>query len=222
MENSKYYYFGQDYSLTYKRLDKLEEELIEMVYKFSTTRPLVWQNIHDHVLTNSLISYVKDTTCIISTYELTKNDAYWLFHILKEFLRKGQITKILYKKEFIIVHFYNKFIIDVLTTRKKWLSLVVYYQLKKYFNGKFYLDTLYEDNNQRILLDLLYVSDDEKQKITFNVTKPLITSINSEIIVYYLYIYEERNVTTNRNIDKIKFNYQFPIFLKEIKKIIFS
>lgn len=214
------YYFGQDYSLTFKRLSQLEEEFIRIISDYALRYPLMWQALQENVFGEPSITYVRDTTFIISTYLLDKNDAYWLFNLLKLLLRNGQVTKIIYKKEFIIVHLDNEFIVEVLTVRKKWLAIVNYQLLKENYIDNVYLNTIYEDHNHQEIIDVLYLDHNQNKKICFNVVNCNNNINNSDLDFYYIYIYQERQMSKYPSLKKLQFDYQIPLYKKELSNIL--
>ena len=80
---NKEYLKGNDYIINLIKRDNIEEKFIEFVYTESLSRPFSWLNFIEDVLSNSKITYTINTTSIISTYLIKKEESYYLFETLK-------------------------------------------------------------------------------------------------------------------------------------------
>ena len=100
----KSYLIIDNYVINLYKFDKIEESFINFIYMECYKRPLLWLMLTEELLSNPKICYLINTTMIISTYLIDKDKCYYFFKTLRKLLLIGAINKIIYKKEFIIVH----------------------------------------------------------------------------------------------------------------------
>lgn len=199
---NKEYLKGNDYIINLIKRDNIEEKFIEFVYTESLSRPFSWLNFIEDVLSNSKITYTINTTSIISTYLIKKEESYYLFETLKTLLRLSVIKKIIYKKEFIIVHYANEFIKEILTNKNKWLSITIGELLKENnIIDTIYYGAIYNDYKIKKEIDALLIY--KEQLIILNTDLINIVD-NQEFLNFYISI---SNVMQNIQIPYIKFNY---------------
>lgn len=199
---SREYYQGIDYIINFSNLDNIEEKFVKFVYEESLSRPFMWLIFTEDILNNKNITYSINTTSIISTYNVKQEESYYLFETLKQLLRIGAILKIIYKKEFIIVHYYNEFIKDTLTINNKWLNITVgELLLENKIVDKLYYNSLYDDYKTNKKIDLL-LELDQKLVICSTNMNNIINNTNLKNI--YISI---TNKNKDCHIPYIKFNY---------------
>jgi len=199
---NKEYLKGNDYIINLIKRDNIEEKFIEFVYTESLSRPFSWLNFIEDVLSNSKITYTINTTSIISTYLIKKEESYYLFETLKTLLRLSVIKKIIYKKEFIIVHYANEFIKEILTNKNKWLSITIGELLKENnIIDTIYYGAIYNDYKIKKEIDALLIY--KEQLIILNTDLINIVD-NQEFLNFYISI---SNTMKNIQIPYIKFNY---------------
>ena len=199
---SREYYQGIDYIINFSNLDNIEEKFVKFVYEESLSRPFMWLIFTEDILNNKNITYSINTTSIISTYNVKQDESYYLFETLKQLLRIGAILKIIYKKEFIIVHYYNEFIKDTLTINNKWLNITVgELLLENKIVDKLDYNSLYDDYKTNKKIDLL-LELDQKLVICSTNMNNIINNTNLKNI--YISI---TNKNKDCHIPYIKFNY---------------
>lgn len=199
---SKEYLKGNDYIINLIKRDDIEEKFIEFVYNESLSRPFRWLNFIEDILSNSKLTYTINTTSIISTYLVNKEDSYYLFETLKTLLRLSVIKKIIYKKEFIIVHYTNEFIKEILTNNNKWLSITVGELLKENnIIDTIYYGSIYNDYKIKKEIDALLIY--KEQLIVLNTDSNNIVE-NQDFLNFYITI---SNLMKNVQIPYLKFNY---------------
>lgn len=213
------YYNTEEYSLTFNNLDLLEEEFIEYIVDYINIHPFIWNELTNRILYNQRITYVKDTTFIITTYEIKERYIKYFFELFKELLRMGYVNKIIYKKEFMIVHLYSECITKALSTPNDWIILMTYKLIKtkiNYYDA--FLNVTYESNSRKELLDLILCKDNIP-KIIVN-TKILKECYLSNIKKIWLYLFISRFDIVEDDWIKLKFNYNRTLFENELKSLI--
>lgn len=200
------YYTTNDYSITYRFLDDIEEKFVQYMIDYIKMKPFIWNEITNKILYNRLITYVKDTTFIITLYDIKNKNMKSLFDLLKNLLRKGYINKLIYKKEFIITHLYSELVVKVLSEYNYWLVIMTYDIIKKSYNTfQFYLNPIYQTSIKKITLDgIIFINEDPKLIITTSL-KNLKNLDLLEILLIYLF--NTKDEINEEFINKIKFEY---------------
>lgn len=124
-------------------------KLYYVVTTIFDTHPLWWEVFIENIINNQKITYINYTTMIISIYELDVTKITILFEILKLMKKKELILKVINKKEFLIIHLSDEVLLDYLTSKTKWINLVVYKILsEEYPSHKIYLkdELIFVDN----------------------------------------------------------------------------
>ena len=198
----KEYLKGNNYIINLIKRNGIEEKFINFVYQESLIRPLLWLIFTEDILCNTKITYTINTTSIISTYLVKKEDCYYLFETLKTLLRLSAIKKIIYKKEFIIIHYYNEFIKNILTVKDKWLNLTIGEILKenKIIDNVYY-SSIYNDYNVKKEIEVLLVHDEKIIILNTNLNNVI---ENEGFLNIYITI---SNLMKRISIPHIKFNY---------------
>lgn len=211
------YYASEKYSLTFEYLNEIEEKFIQDITDYIKMKPFIWNEITNKILYNRYITYVKDTTFIITLYEIEDNNLKSLFELLKELLRKGYVTKIIYKDEFIIVHLYSILITKILSSHNNWLIAITYSILSK-SNLKIdiYLNVYYESKTEKKYIDSV-VFQNNIPKITF-ITNFNDQLISEDMIKVLLYIFKTKEYSDINPLflQKIKFDYDLKKYRKKI------
>ena len=101
------------YSIRNIDLNTIDKKFIDTSYKYLKQYPNKWYDIIYKIICNQKISYFKDTTAIIQISLLDINNTENFFILLKKYLNEKIIIKIIFKKEFIIIHFNEIFHIDL-------------------------------------------------------------------------------------------------------------
>ncbi len=125
-------------------------KLYTIVTSIFNVHPLWWEVFIENIIHNQKITYINNTTMIISIYELDTTKAIILFEILKE-MKKKELVKIINKREFLIIHIKDDEILEYLISKTKWINLVVYKMLsEEYPKNKVYLknELIFVDNNK--------------------------------------------------------------------------
>lgn len=201
------YYATEEYSLTFNFLEEIEENFIKDIKEYIMMKPFAWNEI-TKILYDRLITYVKDTTFIITLYTIKTNSLKYLFELLKELLRKGYVTRIIYKEEFIIVHLYSILITKILSSYNYWLVALSYSVIKNNnFEFDIFLNVFYESKDNSCYIDsVIFKNNYPKSFILSNYNK-LLEDCSIPKALLYIYRTIEHNQFEKYFLKKIKFNY---------------
>ena len=125
-------------------------KLYAIVVNVFNVHPLWWEVFIENIIHNQKITYINNTTMIISVYELDITKVIILFEILKE-MKKKELVKIINKREFLIIHIKDMEILEYLASKTKWINLIAYKMLsEEYPNNKVYLknELIFIDNKK--------------------------------------------------------------------------
>lgn len=107
--------------------NRITLEIIDII----STRPSWWIIYSLYIVNDKKITYKKDTTLIISLYSLKSHRIIILYNILKRFYKLELIEKVIYKKEFVIVHMKDEAAFKILTDPNYWKLMLVEYLIIK-------------------------------------------------------------------------------------------
>ena len=175
--------------------------LYKIVNEINETHPLWWPE------------FINDTTIIFGLYELKADEVIILYSILKKFKKEKLLVKVIYKREFLIVHFNNTEIIDYLIEPNKWLNLVVYKKISEKYNPSSLLLNPTEDETLRFIY---------QGTVYHFFTKPH-KSYQSNRYHKYIYLYTNLQVKYKNLLDnhlkylhnKDEFNKKFEVILEK-------
>ena len=213
------YYNTENYSLTFTELDKIEEKFIDYIVNYINVYPFIWNELTNQILYDRMINYVRDTTFIITIYEIKNKNLKCFFELFKDLLRIGYVRKIIYRKEFMIVHIYSKFIAEALSTPNNWLILMTYKAIKSmHLRLEIFLNVEYESKLTKEKLDLIICKNDIP---TILINTKVIEDINiTTIRKIWLYLFISRDDIIDDKWEKIKFSYDKAKYTKELRTII--
>lgn len=112
------------------RFNEVELSFIDDFYSFLKKYPFKMFDILK-VLNNTEITFKRDTTLIITITKLSKLMFKDLLSLFDELCKNSAISKIIFQKEFLIIHLYNEFITNVLTNKTMYMYIDYYYTLLK-------------------------------------------------------------------------------------------
>lgn len=162
-------------------------------YQLAKTFPLKWYEFINKVVGNNQITYFKDTTMIINLIDLDLSLVKITFEVLKEYYKDNLFSKIIYKKEYIIVHFLSVKTKEVFEHINLWQAIYLYYIIKENYNDlNVYLRGIIRKNvNEYENVDLII--KDKNDLYLVSSTNPIseIYGVSKNI---YLYNKRSRNV----------------------------
>lgn len=119
-------------------LKKIDYDFVLFFDKYISSYPFKCYNMME-LFTNKEVVYTKDTTLIINLIKVSIDSLYNIFNLFKDLLRNNIISRIIYKKEVLIVYFKSDFIMSFFKIRNKWLIIPLISVLLELEN-KFYFD----------------------------------------------------------------------------------
>lgn len=150
------------------------------------------------------VIYIKDTTIIIELLKLNYDEINNIFIYFKEFLNNKIITKLIYKKEYLVVIFDDLFNISFFLKNNKWmLILLMNYCINN--NIKSYYD-VYLKSDETIYS--MFMIKCNNYFITFDNIK--LNKLNNNHIPLVINLY-------NNNDFNIMFSFDIDILLNNIK-----
>ena len=179
------YLKDNDY-IIYNKLNYIDELFIDFINEEAYLTPFKFLDMMENIFNNKNINYVIDSTSVISTYLINIKDLEYFYLFLRKLLLKGFVNKIIYKNEFIIIHYNNLFIKNSLCLNNSWTILLIYNIFKELnLDVDCYLYSLFKNNTKEEVLDLLFIKDDNY--IVFSSFSDI--NIASYIKVYNVLIY---------------------------------
>lgn len=118
------------YQIIYYTHTKFDYLFYHKTYELGMKYPYKWYDFIHNIMNNPKVTYYKDTTLIITLIDLEIYQVKILFEFLKEYLKERLIKKVLYHREFLIVHFFNNNTINVFKVKNLWMSIYGYYMIK--------------------------------------------------------------------------------------------
>lgn len=119
-------------------LKKIDYDFVLFFDKYISSYPFKCYNMME-LFTNKEVVYTKDTTLIINLIKVSNDSLYNIFNLFKDLLRNNIISRIIYKKEVLIVYFKSDFIMSFFKIRNKWLIIPLISVLLE-LETKFYFD----------------------------------------------------------------------------------
>lgn len=129
------YISNSKYSLKTIKHTKIDKKFIEVSYSYQKRFPGKWEFFANNIIKKPEICYFRDTTSIINVNLIDFNELTNLFEILKLYLNNRIIKKIIYKKEFIIIHFNNDFHVEFIKNPMYLLAINLFKFLDNNYSG---------------------------------------------------------------------------------------
>lgn len=204
-------------NMIFHHFDSIEEMFLKYIDEIVETRPFWWHVFINKVINNPQITYVKDSTMIISVINLSTNVVNIIFEIIKSFLRLKIAVRVIKKKEFLIVHLHSKKIVEYLKGKDKWLVIPFCKMLKNNFpNYECYLDVIWLNESEKHQVDVCVTTPDDL--IFLNVENPLNIHISDKNIKkVFLTLADKSGLSLCPDYHIIKFHYDKHEFQKDLK-----
>lgn len=211
------YLISGSFNINYYEYSSLELQFIKKTYEIGTTYPFKWYEFINKIIAKERATYFKDTTMIVNLLLLEVNQVKILFEILKEYLKGNLIKKILYKREYIIVHFHTIKTIEIFEKKNLWLAVCCYYMLKESNEEiEVFLRGVIQKERTKELVDLVIVTPNQTYLI--NSTTPLINSYDESEKVF-LYYERKRNFVIPNDTKMLKFSFDINSLLNNFEKL---
>lgn len=204
-------------NLIFHHFDLIEEKFLKYLDELIETRPFWWHVFISKVINNPQVTYVKDSTMIITLVGLTTNVVNIIFEIVKSFLKLKVAVRVIKKKEFLIVHLHNKKITEFLKTKDKWLVIPFCKMIKTiYPNYDCFLDVLWKTGSEKHQIDVCVTTP--KEIILLNVETPLKINVNDEGVKrIFLANAIKCGLVLDNNYKLLKYSYDKTQFKKDLK-----
>lgn len=212
------YVMGQSFHINCYDYTELEQAFMKKTYELSISYPFKWYEFIHNIIDNRKVTYFKDTTMIVSLLELELSQIKILFEVLKEYLKLKLIKKILYKREFIIVHFHSVKTKEIWEIKNLWCSVTSYFMLKEnYPDAKVYIRGVLQDNESKELVDLIFVFHQTIYLIQSTI--PLKKEYHGCTSIY-LYYERSRFLSIPTDVKMLKFSFDVSCLLKNFDTIL--
>lgn len=186
---------GSNYNINFYQYDEIEESFLKHINLLSNKFPFKWEIFINDIISEKSLCYFKDTSMIVNLYLLKKEKVEVLFTFLKSLLSTKGIKKIIYRKEFIIVHFHSYKVTEVFKNHQLWQIIAYYFTIKnnyKEYNAK--LGALVKNNKNEIeKIDLIFEKDNKYY--IFNSNEKLKIELDQNYHQYFVYLFNNDYVS---------------------------
>lgn len=212
------YFVDRNFSIQTFDLSKLDNKFIEISYIYSNKFPFKWNFFVNKIIDKKEIFYARDTTSIININEIEFKKIDIVFEILKLYLNSGIIRKIIYKKEFAIVHFNDLFHIELLTNRGFLISIGLYKFIKEHFKmcSVYFGGILSIGSNKKIIT--MIMKKDNKLYV-FDYGSELTYKLNDECVMINLYDRLNKNFIKGKGFIDFKVDHSMSNYKDKLNKI---
>lgn len=211
------YLMSGSFNINYYDYSELDLAFIKKTYEIGTTYPFKWYEFINQIINNPQVTYFKDTTMIVNLLTLDNSKIKTLFEILKEYLKNKLIRKILYKREYIIVHFHTIKSKEIFSIKNLWLSVCCYYMLRQENDElEIFLRGVIQKERTKELVDLVVVTNDKTYLI--NSTTPLINDYDDSEKVF-LYYERTRDLAVPKSTKILRFSFDASRLLSNFEKL---
>lgn len=199
------YLMSQSFNINYYDYSIIEQQFIKKTYEIGTTYPFKWYEFINKIIGNNEVTYFKDTTMIINLLNLDLSQVKILFEILKEYLKNNLVRKILYKREYIVVHFHSQKTMEIFSVKNLWIAVCCYYMLKdENSDVEVFLRGVIQNETSKELVDLVVM--DQSKTYLINVTNALQNKYDDSEVVY-LYYDRNRNWNIPKDVKLLRFSF---------------
>jgi len=212
------YLVSSTYNINFYEYTDLELNFMKKSYDLGMRYPFKWYEFMNKIIGNPKITTFIDTTMIVNLLDLEVSQIKILFELLKEYLKLKLLKKILYKKEFIIVHFHTQKTTEVFKEKNLWIAIFSYFILKEYYPSlDIYLRGVICENNHKEIVDLIVNTNNSTYLL--NSTKALSKNYDDAVSSFILYDFP-RNLKIPENTFKIKFSFDVNTLLFNFEKLL--
>lgn len=199
------YLMSQSFNINYYDYSIIEQQFIKKTYEIGTTYPFKWYEFINKIIGNNEVTYFKDTTMIINLLNLDLSQVKILFEILKKYLKNNLVRKILYKREYIVVHFHSQKTMEIFSVKNLWIAVCCYYMLKdENSDVEVFLRGVIQNETSKELVDLVVM--DQSKTYLINVTNALQNKYDDSEVVY-LYYDRNRNWNIPKDVKLLRFSF---------------
>lgn len=196
----------------------IDDIFLKRALFYQQTYPFRWNYFVYDIISRPQMVYTKDSTVILNLNELPFKELQFLFEMLKDFLNHRIIQKIIYKREFIILHFHQEFHMEFFKTPSILMSLGLYQCLREnYPTYSIYYGAILIIHNEKYLIDLVLQKDN--QFFLFDGASCIDEPFLDDTQVIYLYHHFPTKTIQNHPIHQLKWNYDIKQYEFALKKM---
>lgn len=183
------------YSLKTIKHTKIDRKFIEISYLYQKKFPGKWHYFASKIINNKEICYFRDTTGIFNVNLIEFSELQNLFEILKIYLNNHIINKLIYKKEFIIIHFNKDFHVEFIKNSMYLLSINLFKYFEINYNGLLdvYFGAVLTIGNIKQTIEMVVLKDS------------------------FIYLFESKNILDIALDEKIKKVYIYEFISSSVK-----
>lgn len=209
---------GTSYVIQTIEHTSIDDIFLNRAIFYQRTYPFRWHYFVYDIISKPQMIYTKDSTVILNLNELPFKELQFLFVMLKDFLNYRVIQKIIYKREFIILHFHQEFHMEFFKTPSILMSLGLYqYLLENYPTYIIYYGAILMMHDEKYLLDL--VLQKNQQFFLFDGAALLDECFLDDTQIVHLYHRLPTKIIKNQPIYQLKWNYDSKLYALELKKM---
>ncbi len=183
----------------------------------SRSHPGILKTFLYDIISNNKVSFLKDTTIIITVYELNVDEVVILYKVLKELRHIKAVEKVINKKEFLIVGVYSSNVMEYFNNPNKWYILALKKALDEMFTKTnslvYYLNPPEENCDMAIK---------KQNKWYYIYTNVDITFMEKEKVINCLLCNAskmEKLLVVGEKIEILKYYHNETLFKREIEKL---
>lgn len=214
------YVTDKHFSLQTIELSNIDKIFIEQSYKYLQKFPFKWNFFVNKIINNPRIIFFRDTTVILNINLIEFKKLEIVFEILRIYLKYNVIRKIIYKKEFLIIHFKDLFHMHLFTNKGFLISISLYYYLLKGNNQEMeiYLGGILAIGSTKKIVQLI-VKKNNKYYL-FDASNDLRYHLNEKFIKIHLYENLVENLIIDEDVIKFKITYSPSNYQEKLEKIL--
>lgn len=196
----------------------IDDIFLKRALFYQQTYPFRWNYFVYDIIHQPQMVYTKDSTVILNLNDLPFKELQFLFGMLKDFLNYQIIQKIIYKKEFMILHFHQDFHMEFFKTPSILMSLGLHQYLQEnYPTYTIYYGAILTMHGEKYLLDL--VLQKENQLLLFDGTSCIDEPFTDDTRVIHMYHHFPTQIIQHHPIYQLKWNYNMKEYELALKKM---
>lgn len=211
---------GTNYVIRWIEPSTIDLDFINKSVLIKEKYPFKWYFFVNKIISDKRICYFKDTTGIIQIKLIKPHKLIFFLEILNIYLEIGVIKKIIYKKEFLIIHFHPQFHMEYLTDHKLLLATNLYKLLQNEYKEQFkiHFGAILTYQNTKKIIDI--VLEKENKVYLFDSSNDLNYKLDDKIIKVHLYEFLSANYQAKDDVFLFKLTDNNTDLKEQIKKLL--
>jgi hypothetical protein len=120
------YIIKNDVTFTFYQYDRIEKAFISLVCDIIRKYPFKFHFFMSKVISRSQVTFIRDTSIIMGLDSFEHHEQQMIFEIIRKFSRIKAISRVIDKKEFLIIHLHSPKISEFFMYSNRWLSYLLY------------------------------------------------------------------------------------------------